>query len=431
MAAPNNILQQVITYNDAKLGYLVNLNCAIATANTKYKNFNKETANLGDTINIELPNRSVATSGLIANLVPVQQRFQPLVCDQATNSANDFTNQEFIFNAEQYMEKFGESRIQEISSVVESNVLLNATSAVPVTSGPSSTPTGQLHTESGPYRFFGDGVTPINSIQQLAQMSAIFRDYGAAEGPLDCYFDSIAAIPIINESLTQFVPRRNDELANSWDLGYLKTHKTNYFVSNQLPIHVAGTCGNNNDVLTLVSTNDPTGNNITQLTFSGVTQNVGAFNSGDLLSFDQSTGLVYLKFIGHQPSQNLVQVRVINDADATAGTVTVNIYPALQSTIGLNQNLNKALTAGATARVLPSHRAGMIIAGKAFYLAMPKLPDTSPFISHSSVDKDTGVSLRNYYGTLLGQNQTMYVTDILWASTVIPEYSMRVVFPLT
>ena len=39
MPLPNNILQNVRTYNKADLAFLLNNNAFIATANTKYKNF--------------------------------------------------------------------------------------------------------------------------------------------------------------------------------------------------------------------------------------------------------------------------------------------------------------------------------------------------------------------------------------------------------
>jgi hypothetical protein len=57
MAVPNNILQQVQTYQLSNLAYLQNLNCFVATANTKFKNFEKLTANLGDTVTFDLPPR--------------------------------------------------------------------------------------------------------------------------------------------------------------------------------------------------------------------------------------------------------------------------------------------------------------------------------------------------------------------------------------
>jgi len=433
MQLPNNILQNVQTYNDAKLAYLQNLNCFVSTLNTKYKDFEKTVANLGDTINLELPNRAIVSRGLVANFQGVQQRLQPLVCDQAANSAHAFTSQQFIFNVEDYMRKFGMARVQELSAEIESNVALTATSSVPVMtvdSDGNSVPTGALHTESGPYRFYGDGTTPINSFGQLAEIEARFRNYGAASGTLDIYLSDISIVGIVNSGLNQFVLDRNEEISKSWDLGSYQGGNARFYRSNLLPIHYAGTAGNKQDTLTLVSTNDPTGANITQLTFSGISTDSGAFKSGDLLQFDASTGLVYLTFVGHKPSQNLVQVRVTADADASGGTAIVNIYPALQSTFGLNQNLSKALVAGMTATALPDHRAGLVVGGKAFYLAMPTLDNQEPFMTATSTDPDTGVSLRNYYGTQFGKNNKGYVTDCIWASTCVPEYSMRVVFPV-
>ena len=49
MASPdvNNILEQVATYQASDLAYLINLNCFVTTANTKFKNFEDEVGNLG------------------------------------------------------------------------------------------------------------------------------------------------------------------------------------------------------------------------------------------------------------------------------------------------------------------------------------------------------------------------------------------------
>ena len=44
---PSNILQQVQTYQRSGLALLQNLCCHIATANTKFKNFENIEANLG------------------------------------------------------------------------------------------------------------------------------------------------------------------------------------------------------------------------------------------------------------------------------------------------------------------------------------------------------------------------------------------------
>ncbi len=432
MSIPNNILQQVQTYADAGVEVLSNLNCFIAETDRELKDFQNKPCNLGDTINIEIPVRATISNGLIANFTGVNQPLQPLVCDQAANSANAFTSQQFIFNAEEYLDKFGLSRVRELAANIEANVALNAISAVPVmtvNSQGESVPTGALHTESGPFRFYGDGFTPINSFGQLAKMEAFFRNYGAVDGPLKVFFDDINVTDVINSGLNQFVPARNEAIANSWDLGTYKGSSASYFKSNLLPIQYAGTVGNNQDTLTLSGTNDPTGANITQLTFTGVTSNAGAFKSGDLIQFDAANKLYYLTYIGHKVSRNLVQLRVTADADATTGTVTVNITPPLVSQSGINQNLSKALVNGMTVHALPDHRAGLITSGRSFFLAMPALDDQYPFPTGISTDKDTGISLRNYYGVAFGQNQKGYVNDCIWASTVIEHMSMRVIFP--
>ena len=53
MANPINYLQQVATYQPAALAHLENQNCFISTLNTKFKDFQNMTAQLGATVNIE------------------------------------------------------------------------------------------------------------------------------------------------------------------------------------------------------------------------------------------------------------------------------------------------------------------------------------------------------------------------------------------
>ena len=140
----------------------------------------------------------------------------------------------------------------------------------------------------------------------------------------------------------------------------------------------------------------------------------------------------YLTFIGHYASANKVQVRATADVTSTAGgNVTISITPALNWVGGSTQNLNNALVAGMQASVLPSHRAGLIVGGEALYIAMPSLPEQSPFDSANEYDKDTGVSLRMTYGSVFGQNQMGMIYDATWGSVVVPEYSMRIILPLT
>lgn len=396
-----NVLQQVQTYQMSSLALLQNQNCFIGTANTKFKDFDRIEANRGDTVNFDLPPRFVSNSTLTATFQDSEQRVHSLTVDQAENVAYEFTNQEFIFNTDDYMKRFGRSAVAELGASIEANVAQNALKA---------------------YRFYGDGTTAINSYGQLAEAIAFFDDYGVANHDRYGYLPTTKVSPIVNTGLNQFVIDRNEEIANSWLLGDFSD--TRWCRSNLLPKHTAGTAGANADTLTFSSIN-AAGD---QVTFTGVSVDAGAIKENDLIEFQ--TDIRYLTFIGHKPSDNKVQVRATADADAAAGTVVVNIEPALVSAAGRNQNLSRALAGTDTALAMPSHRRGFLCSGKALYLAMPKLADQYPFPTANASDPDTGVSLRMYYGSTFGQNQRGFVNDVIWGSTIVPEYAMALVFPL-
>lgn len=440
MATIANVLQQVQTYQRSGLAYLQNLNCFIGdVTNKKFKDFQKIVANLGSTVTYDLPPRFTTTNTLIATFQPAVQRLQALTVDQAINTSFAFTAQERIFNVdkdtESYMKVFGKSATEQLGSAVEKSVALNCASAMPVNDA-AGNPTGALHTESGPYRFFGDGVTPINSFQQLAQMVANFKNFGAPSEGLKIVLSDLMIPALVGNALSQFATKRNDDISMSWQLGNVSGLPGEYFISNLLPIHVSGTVGNSNQTLTVVSTNDPTGANITQITLSGATaSDANAIKSGDLLQFQDGVSgqpnMRFLTFIGQNPSGQPVQIRVTADAAATGGgQVTLSITPPLQSAPGATQNINNNVAVGMQLKALPTHRAGLVVGGDAFFLAMPQLPNQSPFETANEMDGETGVSMRMTYGSSFGQNQLGMVYDTIWGASLNPDYCMRVVIPV-
>ncbi len=431
---PNNILQQVQTYQRSGLALLQNLCCHISTANTKFKDFDKIQANLGSTVTFDLPPRATTVAGLVASFQAADQRVLQLVADQANNSSFAVTSQQRIFNLEKgeedYMRVFGKSFIAELATQVEGNLALNWASAV------RSQVDSTLNTFSGPYRFFGNGSTALTSYQQLAQAQMFFKNYGAVSEGIKVYLPDSVVPAIVGNGLNQFVPHRNDDIAMSWEIGDFGTPVVKYYQSNLMPIHVSGNTGVLGQTLTVISTNDPTGQNVTQITVSGATaSDADAVFSGDLMQFaDGVSGqpdMRYLTFIGHFPSANPVQFRITADAAASAGgNVVLNITPALNWAGGHNQNLNNAIAAGMQILTFPSHRCGGILGGEAFYLAMPQLPEQSPYDTANEYDETTGASLRLTYGSLFGQNQTGMIYDEVHGSVLVPEYTMRFMIPL-
>lgn len=415
MAVPANILQQVQTYQLSALAFMQNLNCFVATANTRFKEFEQLVGNLGDTVTFDLPPRMTTTASLVANFQPANQRVQSLVCRQAASVSYAFTSQQFIFNVEEYMERFGKAAVKEIGAKIESDVATNCV--------------------TNTYRFFGDGVNPINSYTQLANALALFRNYGSASLNLKGYLQDTAIPNIIGTGQNQFTLDRNNETANSWELG--KFSNCEWYQSNLLPVHIAGTEGQNNSLLTVSAITQNAAGEITALTFTGT---LNANDPNSVQAFDKfqfqdgvagQPNIRYLTFVGHLPSANHVQFAATAQAGSNgANTVTVQITPFLQAAPVYNQNISTQVQVGMQVRVLPSHRAGMITAGDPLFLAMPRLPDQSPFYTGNEIDEDTGVSIRMYYGSTFGQNQMGMVHDVIWGSTLVPEDSMALIFPL-
>ena len=412
MAVPNNILQQVQTYQLSNLAYLQNLNCFVATANTKFKNFEKLTANLGDTVTFDLPPRFTTAASLVATFQSADQRVENLTVDKAINVSYAFTAQQFIFNVEDYMAQFGKAAVMEMSAEIEADI---ATVCV-----------------EAPYRFYGDGVTPINSYGQLAAALAMYRNYGAAKDNTKFYLSDIAQSAIVNTGLNQFATDRNNKSANSWDVGDFD--RAAFYVSNLLPVHTAGTIGEDGTVLTVVSVVKDANDAVIQIVFSGAGTDADAVKEFDKFQFSDGVSgqpnLRYLTFIGHKVSSNPVQFRATANAASSAGNVTVDVYPPLKASQGNTRNLNFEIAAGMQVTALPSHRAGMITAGNPLFLGMPMLPEEVPFPTGNEVDPDTGVSLRMYYGSLFGQNQRGMIHDAIWGKKCVAEYAMSVVFPL-
>lgn len=432
---PNNILQQVQTYQRSSLGLLLNLCCHLSTANMKFKDFDKIQANLGSTVTFDLPPRFSTAAGLVASFEPAVQRVLQLVADQANNTSFAVSAQQRIFNLEKgeedYMRVFGKSAIAEIANQIEANIALNWASAV------ESQLDSSMNSFSGPYRFFGDGSTALSSYQQLAQAVMFFKNYGAVAEGMKIYLPDSVIPAIVGSGLNQFVPKRNDEIAMSWEVGDFGTPLVSYYQSNLMPIHISGNTGVNAQLLTVVSTNDPTGQNVTQITVSGATNSdANAVFAGDMFQFKDGVAshpnMRYLTFVGHSQSANPVQFRAVANAAANAsGVVTISITPGLNWAGGANQNLNNPIAAGMQLLAFPSHRCGGILGGDAFFVAMPQLPEQNPYDTANEYDPETHASLRLTYGSLFGQNQTGMIYDEVHGSVIVPEYSMRFLIPLS
>ena len=241
-----NVLQQVTTYNESNLALLLNSFAFISTSNTKFKDFDKIEKNLGDSVDFDLPPRFTTTNSLVVSFQDVEQRVQRLTVSEQVSTAYTFSAQEFIFNVRDYMNQFGKSAIAEIGTKIESNIAELA--------------------RTNTFRFFGDGVTPINTYLQLADALALHRNFGAAKEDTCGYLSDLTYPAIVNNGLGQFALNRNNREAMSWEVGDFSN--ADWYQSNLLPTHTAGSEGQAASVLTVVSVTKDASDAVTAITFS-------------------------------------------------------------------------------------------------------------------------------------------------------------------
>jgi hypothetical protein len=433
MANPNqgidNILRQVVTYNESNLALLLNSFAFIAKTNKKFKNFNDNIPmNLGSTVSFDLPPRFRTENSLkVDAFQPAIQRVAQLTVDQQANTSYDFSAQQFIFNVRDYLDKFGRAAVAELGSQIESDVAGVA--------------------ESQTFRFYGNGVDQISSYLQLATALARFRNFGAARNDTMGFLSDLTYPAIVNSGLAQFALARNNKEAMSWEVG--RFSNCDWYQSNLLKTHISGNVGENGTVLTVKSVTPAADGSVTEITFSGA----GASDADAVKKFDKFQfvdgvsgfrDMRFLTFVGHKVSQEPVQFCAVADAASdAAGDVVVRFvptaaeigqgvgdFPPLNALQSPNQNINQQIKIGMQVTALPSHRCGLIMAGNPLFLGMPKLPEEVPFPTSVAQDPDSGASIRQYYGSLFGANTRGMVHDCIWGKVLVPEYAMMVALPL-
>lgn len=407
-----NQLIDVATYTEAGLAMLVNSCPEIKISNGKWDTFNKIPNQLGGVATYSLPclvdSTDTIAFGTWGSLTQLQRSIS--LTKQGAVPLG-ISNLELIYNLEGYLGAIGKSAVATLATKVGKEVADKY----------------QYNT----YFTSGDGTAAgLSSFQQLAQAVDDFNDAGMPAGEEICGIIPLTAKSrIVGTGLNQFAPDRNDEMANTWEIGEFNGVK--WYTSNMCPQHVAGTCGKQGLTLTVIDINAD-GDELTVDTTLGVDAN--AIKKGDVLTFKDITGysnLRYLTYFGGVTTSQYVQVTATaNAASDASGNIVISIDPPLVSTAGRTQNINDSVEAGMQLSVLGSHRAGAIFVRKALMLGMPDLGPTDPFDSARMEDKDTGVRLREYHGFLMGDGAYGYAHDVVWGSDLVPRYSRRLAFPM-
>ena len=427
--AGQNYLNQVQTYQMSELAYLQNTYAQIANYNKKFKDFEKLTGNLGSSVTYDVQPKFATSTSLVANFQTSAQQVRTLTVDQSWNTSYQFTSEQFVFNVKDYMQKFGKTAAVELGSKVESYISSQATSHI--------------------YRYFGNGTTAINSYGQLANAIALLHNIGAPRGSVKGFIPDIAVPSIVSTGLQQFVLDRNERTANSWELGSFGG--VDWYSSNLLDSHMAGFGGVNGTVLTVTGVARDTDGAITSITCStgGLAATTNFLMAGDVMKFNDGVAgqpnVRFFTYNGQVTSASPVQLVCKATVNSILNSVTFSFDPKLYDTYSVtqasnptwyadnlkNQNVNVTITNGMQLSIANSHVVGYLMAGDAGFLSTPRLPDQIPFPTSNLVDPDTGLSFRKYYGAKFGLNQMGFVNDIIAGVDIVPEYCLKILFPIS
>ena len=421
MSTSENFLVQVETYQLTQLVYLNNFCPIINRGNKKFSQFNQLKAQLGSSVNLELPPRMTFGNSLTTPMLQTAQRYIPLTINQQFSSPFAFTEQEMILNINpnDYMARFGKNAMQVLGTQVEQYLAKDFIKY--------------------PYRFFGNGVQSLNSFGLLMEAEAYFKEYGTTQGEVNAFLPNMSIPQIINSGWSQFTPERNNETAMSWDLGGIKGSNVRWYRSNLLAKHFAGTEGNEGSTLTVVSVVQDSLGNITQITFSGTNSasDVNSIKAYDRFQFLDNVGsypnLRFLNFTGDHVSDCYVQFQSASNASSTSGSqVTVTLVTPLYVGVSQTNNpgINASIVPGMQCKVLPSHQVGCMYADNAHYVSVPQLPNYIPYPTANKVDPKTGLTMQTYWGSVFNGNQQGMVNNLIMGSCLPPEYSMALIEPL-
>ncbi len=443
---PTNFLQNVATYQKLTIAEMTNQNYTIKHGNHMADNIANLSGNLGTTLNYIVAPMSTTSRSLAAPPTGISQTLQPLTVDQQFQNSQAISDVQFLFNFDRnsYEKIQGRANAISIATSFEQASMLNAISEMPSYDDKGNI-TG-VHTEQGPYRFFGDGSTDISSVTKMAEMAYAFKEIGFAHDKFHAILPSSVVSKLISTQLAQFTIDRNNSASANWELGSLKgIVGLEFFESNLMPQHIAGQVGQAEapaNVVTVVSTNSPTGEDITEITVTvdaSLSNTADAFKIGDMCQFVQGVAgkadIRQVVVYGKKPTRLPAQMLITADSATVGTTATIKIRTAngkgLCSQAGnLNQNISAPIVPGTKIQIMPSHEAGLVHSGNQLYVATPKLPDTYPYNSSTYTDPDSMLSLRWYAGFNLDYKTHQMTMDMIAALGLLPNNCMRLMFPL-
>lgn len=411
-STPNNIFTAVTTTQQKGMMIMQNIAPVFKKADKMFNNFQDYTGQVGQSVQFMKQVKADTANTIVWQNQASVERLQTLTVDQEISAATQYTDTQVLFFTDplNFDKSWIKSAIVNIASEIEQFVSRDFIRF--------------------PYRFYR--MSSSTTFPELQRALATFRNFGSVNMTAECFLPDMAVPGILQSGLNQFAVDRNNVLANSWELG--SYGNCNFNASSQLQIHNAGSEGNSESTLVVVSATKNAAGAITAITFSGCN---AASDPNSVKRYDRfeitTANTSLLQLVGFNRSANKIQFMAAADAASTAGSqVTVTLDTPLYPGVTLSDyvSISTDIVVGMTATVEPDFVAGAIYSGAAHQVANPQLGDMDPFTTSWQTDPQTGTSLRIAYGSQLGQGTKRFGIDGIYGSTMNSDLVMTLCFPL-
>lgn len=380
------------------------------------KRYQEEYADVGATINIQLPARTKSASGRVLTVQPMVKRTVPLTINKQRNVGVQWTIQDKTLSIGDFSEQFLKSAVAQLANYVDLDI-------------------GQTVRDAG---FYSSG-TPGTAINEnsLIDAKAISILTGMPDdGMLSTVLDPRDGAAITKSIKTLYQPEMVKKAVTKGWIGPIAD--ISVYESANAPTHLVGPLGGT-----------PLVNGATQSGSSLITDGWTAAAAPRLTKGDVFTiaGVYSINPQSYESTGRLMQfVVTANVSSDAAGNATIPISPAInsgaQTTVDAYGN-NVSTKAYQNVDALPADNAAITVLGTAatryryapifhrdaIAFAAPPLrkPETA-VVAETMTDPDTGISIAMTGGYDVTNHQEVYRLDIIWGvAAVYPELIHNVI----
>lgn len=380
------------------------------------KRYQEEFADVGNTINIQLPARTKSASGRVLTIQPMVKRTVPLTINKQQNVGVQWTVQDRTLSIGNFSDQFLRSAVVQLANVIDLDIGQTVLDASFYSSG---TP--------------GTAITENSLID--AKASAILTGM-PDDGMLNAVLDPRDGAAITKSIKTLYQPEMVKKAVTKGWIGPIAD--ISVYESANAPMHTVGPLGGT-----------PLVNGASQSGASLVTDGWTAaaalrLNKGDVFTI---AGVFSVNPQSYQSTGQLMQFTVTANVSSDAsGNATIPISPSMnsgaQTTVDAYGN-NVSTRAYQNVSALPADNAAITVVGTAntryryapifhrdaIAFAAPALrkPDTA-VVAETMTDEETGISISMTAGYDVTNHIEVYRLDVIWGvSAVYPELIQRVI----